>query len=56
MARVEGEAVGLRFSRITHTRSVLMARFELWTPVSIWIQKAVDCLKPAGWKNTQSEK
>lgn len=24
-----------------------MARFELWTPAGILVQKAVDCLKPA---------
>lgn len=27
-----------------------MKWFELWTPVGIWVQEAVDCLKPAGQK------
>lgn len=43
--------MGQRFSRIeTQQLSVFVARFELWTPVSVCIQKAVDCLKPAGWE------
>lgn len=45
------QAVGDQSCRIRiQGMSVFVTRLELWTPVSIWIQKAVDRLKPAGWK------
>lgn len=38
--------------------SDIVPRFGLWTPVCVWVQKAVDCLKPCGvfsqWKSSNN--
>lgn len=41
------------FSRFAPKLSVFVARFDLWTPVGVCVQEAVDGLEPARWDTTE---